>query len=342
MKFKAAILHKSRSDLLVDEIYIREKLKVGQVLVKLKYSGICGSQINEIDAVKGKDKYLPHLLGHEGSGVIVDLKTNRNDIKKYDNVILHWKKGIGQDSQTPIYDWNKKKLNAGWVTTFNEYVIISENRITPFSKNKLDHKHASLFGCCLTTAFGTLNNISNLKLGENILIIGLGGVGINLVLGARLSGANKIIGIEINKNNVQIAKKYGLTSSFESFDKLKKEYNNFDKVIDTTGDLTLIEKGYEFTSSKGTLTMVGVPKSNKKAKFYTLPIHFGKSIKGSHGGSIFPTEDIPKYINIIKSNKIDLNPQTKFEFSIDNINEAIKKFRKNSSGRIMIKFDDKS
>lgn len=335
MKFKAAILNKSKSDLIVDDIILNNSLETGQILVKLNYSGLCRSQINEIDALKGKDKFLPHLLGHEGSGTIVDMKTTRNDLNKGDNVILHWMKGKGIESATPKYKWGRRNLNAGWVTTFNEYAVVSENRITPFSTNKISKKVASLFGCCLTTGFGTINNYSKVKIGDEILIIGLGGVGLNLVLGANIVGANRVYGVEREQFNLNLAKKYGL---FKGYRDIKKINKKFDKVIDTTGNVNLIEKGYECTSDKGIFTMIGIPEKNKRPRFKTLPLHFNKTINGSHGGFINPSEDINKYINIINTKKINLEKQIGRAYSLENINVALKDFRKKSNGRIQIKF----
>ena len=98
---KAAILIKSKQDLLVEDIKLPEKLSFGQVLVKVFYSGICGAQINEIDAVKGKDKFLPHLLGHEGSGIVEKIGEGVTTVKKGDHVVMHWRQGLGIESDFP-------------------------------------------------------------------------------------------------------------------------------------------------------------------------------------------------------------------------------------------------
>ena len=92
---KAAILNESSKPLIVSNVDLPEKLQFGQVLVKVYYSGICGAQINEIDAVKGPDKFLPHLLGHEGSGIVQDIGPGVTTIKKNDHVVLHWRKSSG-------------------------------------------------------------------------------------------------------------------------------------------------------------------------------------------------------------------------------------------------------
>ena len=100
---KAAILFKSKHNLQVKDIELPKKLYFGQVLVKVYFSGICGAQINEIDAVKGKDKFLPHLLGHEGSGIVEAIGEGVSTVKVGDHVVMHWRKGSGIESQVPKY-----------------------------------------------------------------------------------------------------------------------------------------------------------------------------------------------------------------------------------------------
>ena len=103
---KAAILVKSREPLVIADIDLPTKLEFGQVLVKICYSGVCGSQINEIDAAKEPDKFLPHLLGHEGSGVVEEIGGGVTTVKIGDHVVLHWRKSAGIESVVPKYTWN--------------------------------------------------------------------------------------------------------------------------------------------------------------------------------------------------------------------------------------------
>ena len=107
-KFKAAILEKNKSKLTICNISLSGKLKKGQILVKLIYSGICGKQLDEIEGVGGKDEYLPHLLGHEGSGIVEKIGPGVKKVKKRDKVILHWIKSSGIQSETPKYISNNK------------------------------------------------------------------------------------------------------------------------------------------------------------------------------------------------------------------------------------------
>src|SRR5437899_12497135 len=111
-KMRAAILRELRQPLVVDEVELPAALAVGQVLVKIAFSGICGSQLGEIDGAKGEDKYLPHLLGHEGSGRVMAVGPGVKHVREGDTVVLHWRKALGIDAETPRYRWRGKPINA--------------------------------------------------------------------------------------------------------------------------------------------------------------------------------------------------------------------------------------
>src|SRR5262245_35220563 len=121
---QAAILAEQRKPLVVDEVSLPERLDFGQVLVRVIYSGICGAQLNEIDGAKGEDPYLPHLLGHEGSGVVLEVGPGVKTVSPGQRVVMHWRKGRGIEAATPQYRWRGRPLNAGWVTTFNPYAVV--------------------------------------------------------------------------------------------------------------------------------------------------------------------------------------------------------------------------
>jgi D-arabinose 1-dehydrogenase-like Zn-dependent alcohol dehydrogenase len=122
---KAAILVEQNKPLIVDYVKLPQVLLVGQILVEIEVSGICGSQIGEITGAKGPDKYLPHLMGHEGCGIVLEIGPGVTTVKKGDKVVLHWRKGDGIQAKNAVYEWNDKVVNAGWVTTFNTHAVIN-------------------------------------------------------------------------------------------------------------------------------------------------------------------------------------------------------------------------
>ena len=214
MKTVAAILVESNKPLVIDAIEM-PKLECGQVLVKILRSGICGAQINEIAAIKGVDKFLPHLLGHEGGGVVEDVGPGVTNVKLGDHVCLHWRKGVGIHAQTAKYSWNGKLVNSGWVTTFSEHSIVSENRVTRVPDDT-PHEISALMGCAVTTALGVINNDAKVRIGESVAVLGCGGVGLNVLQGATLVTADPIIGIDIQEKKLELARLFGATHTINS------------------------------------------------------------------------------------------------------------------------------
>lgn len=340
-KAKAAILVESRKPLVIDEFDLPDRLDYLQVLVKVHTSSICGAQINEIDAVKGPDKFLPHLLGHEALATVVDTGVGVTSCKPGDKVVMHWRPGKGMQSPTPVYSWNGRKLNAGWVTTFNEYAVVSENRVTPVPAT-IDSKSAPLLGCAVTTALGVINNDAQVAVGESVVVFGVGGVGLNVVQFAAMVGAHPVIAIDRLDNKLEMAKKFGATHIINS-DRQKdvaglvKEIvgpDGVDKVIETTGVKHLIELGYEMTAKKGRCILVGVPRD--KVEIYTLPLHFEKVLKGSEGGHCKPDRDIPRLVRLAEAGKISYDGIVTDEFSLDDINDALDLMRSGKGGRILL------
>ena len=160
---KAAILNHLNLPLIVDEVQLPEHLECGQVLVQVDCSTICGAQIGEITGAKGEDHYLPHLLGHEGCGRVRDVGVGVDHVKIGDKVVMHWRRGLGIESTFPKYKWKDKVIGGGLVTTFNEYAVVSENRLTSIDPS-IPSGVASLMGCAVTTALGLINNEARLKI----------------------------------------------------------------------------------------------------------------------------------------------------------------------------------
>lgn len=338
---KAAILVRSRERLVVDQIEFPMELQAGQVLARVLHTTICGAQINEIEAVKGPDKFLPHLLGHEAAATVMEIGPGVTHIAPGDTVVMHWRPGRGIQSAPAAYRWRGEKLNAGWVTTFNEYAIVSENRLTPISAD-YDLRLAPLFGCAVTTAAGVINNDAHVKIGESVAVFGVGGVGLNVVQFAQLAGAHPIVAVDLVESKLEMAKSRGAThvinaSVVESVDaEIRKIVGSSgaDKIIETTGVKSVIESAYELTSANGTCVLVGVP--SEKVTINTLPIHFDKVLTGSHGGGAAPHVDIPRLIRLNEAGRISLDGIITHEFALDDINAALDMVRSGAAGRVLI------
>lgn len=345
---RAAILVEQHQPLVVADIELPETLSFGQVLVQVHYSGICGAQINEIEGAKGPDKFLPHLLGHEGSGTVLDIGPGVKTVKKGDHVVMHWRPSSGLQAEPPTYQWDGRKVNAGWVTTFNDCAVISENRLTVIPPD-FDLKLAPLFGCAVTTAMGVINNDAQVKIGQSVVIFGLGGVGLNIAQSAELVSAYPIVGVDIVDSKVEMAKQWGATHTFNSktTPDLAAEIRNIvgpqgaDVVVETTGNARVIELAYELTHPDGKTILVGVPRKGDNISIYSLPLHFKKVLTGSHGGSAEPHLEIPRYIRLYQAGKLKLDGLITHQFSLDEINDAIALMRTGEAGRCVLAIQPK-
>jgi S-(hydroxymethyl)glutathione dehydrogenase/alcohol dehydrogenase len=317
------------------------ELDAGQILVKILYTTVCGAQINEIDAVKGPDTFLPHLLGHEASAQVVEIGPGVTQVEPNDTVVLHWRPGRGIQSRPPAYRWRGRPLNAGWVTTFGEYAVVSENRVTGIPAD-FDRKLAPLFGCAVTTAAGVIDNDANVKIGESVVVFGAGGVGLNVVQFASLGGAYPIVAVDVVEEKLSMARTKGATHCLNATATadLRAEIRAIvgpegaENAIETTGVKDVIELAYELTHPDGTCVLVGVP--HQKVTIDTLPIHFNKVLTGSHGGDARPHVDIPRLVRLHRAGRLDLSGIITHQFSLAEINAGIDVMRSGTAGRILI------
>ncbi len=344
-KTLAAILVEQKKDLVVDEICLPRTLDVGQVLVEFSYSGICGSQIGEIDGIKGPDKWLPHLLGHEASGKVLAIGPGVRCVAPNQIVVAHWRPGKGIEADTPKYTWNNRIVNAGRVTTFNRHAIISENRLTPIPIGT-DLKTAALYGCAVTTGLGTIENKAQIRFGDCVVIFGAGGIGLNLVQGAVLAGAARVVAVDLYDNRLALARQLGATdvintTTADGFQAIDDALGGevVDVFIDNTGQPDVIAKGYQIVNSSGRVVLVGVPKNGAKTSLDTLDLHFGKSITGTTGGQTSPDQDIQRYMRLFESRNISLTPLITESAPLQSVNQLISGMRNGeTTGRCLIDF----
>jgi S-(hydroxymethyl)glutathione dehydrogenase/alcohol dehydrogenase len=344
----AAVLEELKKPLVIHKLEL-PNLDYGQILVELKFSGICGRQIQEINGDKGADKFLPHLLGHEGGGIVKKIGLGVSKCKIGEHVVLHWRSSKGIQSKFPSYKSIEKKnyiVGGGLVTTFNDYAIVSENRITVVPKS-ISFETCALLGCSLTTALGLVSNEAKIKIGQSILIFGSGSVGLSLVQACNMVSACPVVIVDIKKSKLEFALKIGasevLNYSDNLFDeKIKKIFGikGPDFIIDTVGSPEIINKSYSMLSNNGNLIMVGQPKVGQDIVLKNASINFlGKKIFDSQGGSTDPDTDIERYARIIDSGKINFENIITDVVNIKDINNAIDNIKTGKTlGKTLIKF----
>jgi len=339
----AAILVEQKKPLEIAEITLPETLDVGQVLVEFAYSGICGSQLGEIDGVKGPDKWMPHLLGHEASGHVLAVGPGVKHVKTGDTVVAHWRPSLGIEAPTPKYQWRGTTVNAGWVTTFNRHAVISENRLTAIPADS-DLQAAALYGCAVTTGFGTVDNVARVRLGETVVVFGAGGIGLNIIQAAALAGARTIVAVDRYDNRLQLAAHCGATHTLngdtsDAWAALPGIFGSKgpDVFIDNTGSPDVIARGYELVHGNGRVVLVGVPRKGANASLYTLPLHFGKGITGTTGGEAVPQTDIPRYMALAEARSINLRELVTEVAPLASINELMDGMRSGrTAGRCLV------
>jgi len=310
--------------------------------VRIRYSGICGAQINEIDAVKGPDRFLPHLLGHEGVGEVIGAGPLVKSVSPGDTVILHWMAGEGMQADPASYRRGQETINAGWVTTLSEVSIVSENRVTRIDST-INPQVAPLLGCAATTAWGCLVNDAKFRLGESVVVLGAGGVGLLTIDAARAGGATAIVAVDKVQTRVDAALRMGADTSFSSAgpdleSRLLEALGPMgaEVVIETTGAKEMIELAYRLASSGGRAVLVGVPRHNEPAHLDTLPLHFGMHLTGSKGGSIDPAVDIPRLADMATKGLLNLESIPISLFPLSSVNDGIQALRDGLPGRVVI------
>ncbi len=338
---KAAILVKQNSPLEIADVAL-PALDVGQVLVKIHHSGVCGKQLEEIDGKRGNDPYIPHLLGHEGAGVVEEIGPGVRKVKPGDHVVLHWIKGTGIDSAPPRFGLNGSSISAGWVTTFSEYTVASENRLTVYPDD-IESEVACLLGCAVTTGLGIVFNDAMLMPGQSIAVFGVGGIGVNVIQGAALVNAYPIVAVDVHDHKLEQARSFGATHTVNAANENVQEAlsnlvgaHGFDATVDTTGNTEVRQTAYAATYDKGRTIFAGVPQIDESITIDSFPLHFGRRVTGSHGGNTEPEVDIPRYLQLYKLGKLKLKEQISHRFTLDEINQAVETTRTGQAGRCVI------
>ena len=341
---KAAVLTRLNEDLELLEV-TPLPLTYGQVLVNVRASGICGAQLQEIRGEKGNGRHLPHLLGHEGAGIVAQTGAGVTRVTRGDKVILHWRKAAGCESELPRYRLRGKTITSGRVVTFCEQAVCSENRVTPVPLDTPDELCA-LLGCGLSTALGTVELDANVKFGESVMIIGCGGLGTNLLLAAKLRCAHPIVSVDCHEGKRQLASKMGASAYFDcttpDWEKsaLWQSINGFDCIIDTAGAPSTMEKAMTYLRPSGRYIMVGQPRPGESVALLNARHLFegeGKTLHATQGGGFRPDVDVPRYVSLWRAGLLNLDGIITHRFRLSEINRGIERVRMGEAGRVLIK-----
>ncbi len=346
MPFRAAVLEQLNAPLSIQKVSA-QPLEFGQVLVRIHQSGICGAQLNEIAGVKGPDKFLPHLMGHEGGGVVTAVGPGVKKVKEADRVVIHWRKAAGIESPFPSYTGEKGRVGGGLNTTFSEYTIASENRVTKIDED-IPFDIAALLGCGVTTGFGIVAHEAKLTIGESVVVFGCGGVGLNVIQAAACVSAYPIIAVDVVEGiKKELAMKMGATHfvnskatpAVEAIQGILQK-KGADACVDTTGNTGVINDAFESLSSGGRLVLVGQPRFDRSLEIKKPLSFFGdRRIFASDGGGCNPDRDIPRLCRLFRAGRLDLSSIITHRFPLEKVNEALDLVRSGECGRVMLQME---
>lgn len=311
----------------------------GQVLLRMICSGICGSQLQEIQGNKGNERFLPHTLGHEGCGIVQQVGPGVNSQLIGKRVVAHWRTGSGPEAVIPAsYEAaSGMRVGGGHVTTLAESVVVSANRVTPVPDDTPDEL-CTLLGCSLSTALGTVEQEAKLKFGESCLIVGCGGVGLNLIMAARLAGAWPIVAMDITDDKALAVLPLGAQRYVNAKNETIRG-DRFDVIIDTTGSVEAIESTMGLLSDNGRYVLIGQTKPNQDFRVLNAVQHFhgiGSRIIWTQGGGFRPSLDIPRYTALWRGGYLNLSGIISHRIGLSEVNRGIDLVKAGQAGRILV------
>jgi S-(hydroxymethyl)glutathione dehydrogenase/alcohol dehydrogenase len=320
----------------------------GQVLVKLAYSGVCHSQLMEARGRRGADAYLPHLLGHEGSGQVVEIGDGVTKVCPGDMVVLSWIKGDGLDGGGVKYQCSglSEPLNGGGVTTFNEYALVSENRVVQLPEGvPLDV--AVLLGCAVPTGAGIITNDLRPPPGSTLAIFGLGGIGMSAMMATMLFQCSKVIAVDISNEKLALAKSFGATHVVDArtLDPVNEILlltggRGVDFAVEASGQTNVIESAFaSVRRAGGVCVFASHPQYGSRISIDPHELICGKQIRGSWGGSSNPDRDVPMFAELYREGKLPLEKLISKRYRLDSINEALDDLEQHRVGRPLIEID---
>lgn len=299
MKTKAAVLRKVGGPLVIEELDI-PRLESGQVLVEILYSGLCRSNINEINGRKGAE-FIPHLTGHEASGVVIEVGKDVTKVEVDDYVVCSWIKGSGLEASPVQYKSDKGLVNAGNCSTFSEFAIISENRLVKISRS-VNSNVASLLGCAVPTGAGIIDNFG-IKPEKTLAVFGIGGIGASALMRALALGIKCVAFDVLDWKLDWVKKELGVTAFNVSRVDNFNGRGVFDFAVECSGKRSAMELAFECLNSSGTAIIAGNLKPGMLISIDPFELVRGKKLFGTWGGECFLDKSVPFYADeYIKGN----------------------------------------
>ncbi|VTR93883.1 acetoin dehydrogenase : Alcohol dehydrogenase superfamily, zinc-containing OS=Rhodopseudomonas palustris (strain HaA2) GN=RPB_3806 PE=3 SV=1: ADH_N: ADH_zinc_N [Gemmata massiliana] len=305
-------------------------LKPGQVLVDVAYSGVCHSQLHEVRGRRGPDRFLPHTLGHEGSGTVTAVGPGVAKVRPGDRVVLTWIKGEGADVPSVSYESVLGRVNSGALSTFMRRTVTCENRLVPVPA-EMPLREAALLGCALPTGAGVVTNTANPPAGSALVVFGAGGIGLSAVMAARLHGVGTLIAVDVVEQKLADARRFGATHTVNAChcDPVAAILEltggrGADFAVEAAGRRETMEAAFRCVRDKGGLcVLAGNLPHGEQISLNPFDLIRGKRIVGTWGGDTVSDRDLPRYARLFLDGKLPLTDLISREYPLSGVNAAL-------------------
>ena len=342
MRFRAAVLREVGS-LSIEELEIPQ-LRRGQVLVEVIMSGLCRSQLMEVRGWRGYDRWIPHMLGHEGIGVVREIGPGVSKVAPGSEVVLTWIKGDGLDAEPIVFQSNQGSVNAGPVTTLSEFTVVSENRL--FRKPaQMSDIGCVLLGCALPTGAGMAINSTAGLANPLVVVLGLGGIGMSALLTLKAMGIRNLIAADSNAKKVEWARDQGVPASFAgSLEAIRSNIfevfpNGADVVIESAGSVETIQAAFSLLSPSGQLVFASHPPAGDLISIDPYALIEGRRIRGTWGGDFNPHRDSGTLIELLNRSNIELESMSSSPRPLHEVNTLLNLLEDGVSMRPIVSMD---
>jgi S-(hydroxymethyl)glutathione dehydrogenase/alcohol dehydrogenase len=321
----------------VDDLSVRDP-DAGEVIVRIEAAGLCHS---DLSVINGTIPFpTPVVLGHEGAGVVEAVGSSVTTVKEGDHVVLSTLGNCGAcqycDAGKPTmcrstfgerpqpFTWRGEPAYAfANASVFSERVVVKANQAVPIPAD-VPLASASLVGCGVLTGIGAVLNRARVPEGASVLVIGVGGIGLNVIQGAALAGAARIIAVDTNPRKRDIAVTFGATDFLESVEAVRDLMpNGVDYSFECVGHVGLIRAAMELLDWGGTCVMLGVPGFADEASYNVASMYLDKSVLGCRYGSSRPQLDVRRYVDLYQRGRLKLDELVSRSYPLEDMKTAV-------------------
>lgn len=368
MKVKAALAHKAGAPLSIETVDL-DGPRAGEVLIEIKATGVCHTDAYTLSGADPEGLF-PAVLGHEGAGVVVEVGAGVTSLQPGDHVIplyvpecrqckfcLSEKtnlcqairatqgKGLMPDGSSRFSIDGTPIFHYMGTSTFANYTVVPEIAVAKIREDAPFDK-VCYVGCGVTTGIGAVINTAKVEVGANVVVFGLGGIGLNVIQGARLAGANMIIGVDINPNRRELAEKFGMTHfvNAREVDDLVPYLVNLtdggaDYSFECVGNVEVMRQALECCHKGwGTSVIIGVAGSGGEIATRPFQLVTGRTWKGTAFGGAKGRRDVPKIVDWYMEGKINIDDLITHVMPLDNINDSLHLMHEGKSIRSVVTF----